>query len=387
MDFEFKVRPEVLGARLKAARASGRVTQEVAANALGVARTTIVAIEAGKRQITIDELRSLANLYGVSEAELLDDGMSPVDLQVDFRSSAPKNGVDDEAAVASMLNHLANSVLQLENLVGFACPQLDIPRVTLSREDSIEQQAEDVALAVRARLGLGVGPIQDLNTVLESEIGLRIFERPLPSRISGAMAFLDSVGGFVLLNIKHPNSRRRVTAAHELAHALLRKHGLTVHFVDESFEVREERFCDLFACCFLMPASGVRKKATELKKLVGRFTVRELLTMAVYFNVSMEALVRRMVALGLLPNGTYERLRSDGIGTKHRDAVRDELGLSAEPPKFTPRTMLLALAAHKRELLTEQQIASMLELDLLTVREVLDDDAIYGQGELLDLVP
>lgn len=386
MDFEFRVRPEVLGARLKAARATSRITQEAAANALGLARTTIVAIEAGKRQVSMEELRALARLYGASEADLLDDGAAQVELQVQFRSNAPETEVDEEAAVASTLNHLANSVIQLENLVGFPPPRLDIPTVTISRDESIEQQAEDAALAMRARLGLGIGPIQDLNALLESEIGLRVFERPLPSRISGAMAYSDQVGGFVLLNMKHPTYRRRVTAAHELAHALLRKPGLTVHFVDESFDDREERFCDLFACCFLMPASAIRKKAAEMKKLVGKFTVRELLTMTIYFHVSMEALVRRMVGLRLLPQGTYERLKSNGLGLQHVAAVRNELGLSSEPSKFTPRTMLLAMAAHKRELLTEQQIASMLELDLLTVRIALDNNNLDGQEEALDLV-
>lgn len=386
MEFELNVRPEVLGARLKAARTMSRMTQEVAAAALGMARTTVVAIEAGKRMVNMVELRAMAALYSSSEVELLDEGTLPLDLQVQFRSSAPEQGADDEAIVASMLSRLANSVINLEALLGMPAPRVDMPSVVLSRDDPIESQAEDAAFAVRARLGLGMGPIQDLNALLESELGLRVFERPLPSRISGAIAFSESVGGFVLLNSKHPIYRRRVTAAHELAHAALRKEGLTVHFEDELSDNREERFCDVFGSCLLMPGATVRKKAADMKRLVGRFTVRELLTMTLYFNVSMEALVRRMVALKLLPQGTFERLKADGLSLKHQAAVRKELGLTPEPPSFTVRTLLLAMAAHKRELLTEQQIASMLELDLLTVRKALDEDDQDGQGESLDLV-
>lgn len=386
MEFELKVRQEVLGPRFKAARTMCRMTQEAAAGALGMARTTLVAIEAGKRQVSVTELRALADLYGVTEIDLLNDGAPSVELQVQFRSSAPDHGLDEEAVVASMLNQLANAVIQLEDLVGAPRLHVDVPVVQLSREEPIEQQAEDAALALRARLGLGMGPIQDLNALIESELGLRVFERPLPSRISGAIAYSDAVGGFILLNLKHPIYRRRVTAAHELAHAALRKVGLTVHFVDDSADDREERFCDMFGCCLLMPAAAVRKKAAELKKLVGRFTVRELLTMTLYFNVSMEALVRRMVALRLLPLGAYERLKADGLGLKHQEVVREELGLSPEPPSFTARTMLLAMAAHQRDLLTEQQIASMLSLDLLTVRKALDENSQNGQEESIELV-
>ena len=371
MTIEFGLRPELLGARLKSARSMRRMTQEAAASALGLARTTIVAIEAGKRQVAVDELRALAKLYDAAEADLIDAGGPAVDLSVRFRASAPKSGVDDEALVASMLSRLANSVLQLEALVGVPSSKLDVPEVQLVRDLPVEQQAEDAALALRSRLGLGLGPIQDINALLESELGLRVFERPLPSKISGAIGFTDEAGGFVLLNSKHPVYRRRVTAAHEVAHAALRKPGLSVHFEDDSFDDREERFCDVFGSCFLMPAAAVRKRAGELKKVVGKFTVRELLTMTLYFNVSMEALVRRMIALKLLPSGTFEQLKRDGLGMKHRERVREELGLNQEQPIFTARTMLLALAAYDRELLSEQQIAAMLELDLVTVRKAL----------------
>lgn len=51
MAIELKVRPEVLGARLKSARSLAKMTQDVAAQALGFARTTVVAIESGKRYV------------------------------------------------------------------------------------------------------------------------------------------------------------------------------------------------------------------------------------------------------------------------------------------------------------------------------------------------
>ncbi|NGZ85908.1 XRE family transcriptional regulator [Duganella aceris] len=387
MEFEQKVRPDELGGRVRAVRVAARMTQEVAATRLGMSRTTMVAIEAGKRAISSSELRKIAELFDVHESELLDVTTPMLDMAVEFRSNVTEAESADEVMVASMLNRMARSVVQLETLVGFPSSPLDMPGVMLSRDEPLEQQAEDAALALRARLGLGIGSIQDLNGLMESELGVRIFERALPSKVSGAKAFSDSAGGFVLLNAKHPNYRRRVTAAHELAHILLRQQGVSVHFANQSFDSREEKFCDVFACCLLMPAAAVRKKANELKKIVGKFTVRELLTMTLYFNVSMEALVRRMVALNLVPNGMYERLKADGFALKHQDIVREELGLSPEPPAFTARTMLLAMAAHKKELLSEQQIASMLELDLVSARRALEDHGESEHESALELVP
>jgi hypothetical protein len=46
----------------------------------------------------------------------------------------------------------------------------------------IAQQAEEIAAELRSRLGLGLGPIPDLEGLLELELGLRIFGN-LPARL------------------------------------------------------------------------------------------------------------------------------------------------------------------------------------------------------------
>lgn len=372
MSIVIKIRPQVLGGRLKAARILRRLTQEEVALAMGVARTTVVAIEAGKRVVSADELRTLADLYGFPEGEMLDDGRPELKMDVEFRTSIAAQGSSDESRVAAMLHRLATSTVRLEQLVGQKAPRLDLPEVVVSKTGSLEQQAEDAALALRTRLGIGLGPIQDLIALMEFELGLRVFERPLPSNVSGAVAFDEAAGGFILLNSLHPLYRRRVTAGHEVGHVLVRKLGLSVLFPEVEPTEREERFFDLFGVALLTPAVAVRKKSEELQRMFGNFSVRQLLMMAVFFNVSIEAMTRRMIQLGLLKAGTYEKLRGKGIGLKHRERVLEEMTVAEEVPAFTPRTLLLASIAYQRELLSEQQIASMLELDLVTVRKALE---------------
>jgi Zn-dependent peptidase ImmA (M78 family) len=113
--------------------------------------------------------------------------------------------------------------------------------------------------------------------------------------------------------------------------------------------------------------------------------VRQLLMMAVFFNVSVEAMTRRMVRLGILKQGTYEQLRANRVGLKHRERVVDEMQTAEEAPPFTPRTLLLASIAYQRELLSEQQLASMLELDLVTVRKALEGGLGDVKEEALEL--
>lgn len=385
MAYSINIRPVVLGARLKAARTLRRLTQETAAEALGVARTTIVAIEGGKRLLTPQELRVLAKFYGAPEGELLDDKRPELQMEVDFRTANQSSMAADEAAVAALLHRLASNTLELERLVEQRPPRLDLPEVSISASGSIEQQAEDAALALRSRLGIGLGPMQDLTALLEFEIGLRVFERPLPSNVSGAVAFDKAAGGFVLLNSLHPLYRRRVTAGHELGHLLVRKQGLSILFEEVEHAGREERFFDLFGVALLTPASAVRKKAAELQRMFGGFSVRQLLMMAVFFNVSIEAMTRRMVRLGLLKEGAYEQLRNKGVGLKHRERVLEELPAAELPPPFTPRALLMTSIAYQRGLLSEQQIASMLELDLVSVRIALENGVGSAKEGLLEL--
>lgn len=385
MATDINVRAASLGARLRRARELHRITQGSAAAHLSIARTTLVAIEAGKRGVSNQELRQFAELYKVAESELLNEDVPAIELNVDFRSSADTEQSTDEVLVAALLNRLANSTLQIEALLKQAPPVVDLPTVTVSKTGSLERQAEDAALGLRSRLGIGLGPIQNLAALLEFEMGVRVYERPLPSKISGAVAFDERGGAFVLLNSKHPLYRRRVSGGHEVGHLLTRHKGLVVHFEGDALQGREERFCDLFGIAFLAPAAAVRRKAKELKNLSGSFSVKQLLMLAVFFGISIEGMTRRLEALSMLPVGTYDALRSKKIGLEHRQVVANEMSVSEEGQPFTPRSLLLAGLAYERDLLSEQQIASMLELNLVDVRRALQEREDGAEEVVLDL--
>lgn len=62
-----------LGERVKAARVAARETQAEVALAVGMHRTHLVQIEAGRENITIGTLYGLADHFGVSASQLLPD--------------------------------------------------------------------------------------------------------------------------------------------------------------------------------------------------------------------------------------------------------------------------------------------------------------------------
>ncbi|WP_426246564.1 helix-turn-helix domain-containing protein [Nocardioides sp. LHG3406-4] len=62
---------QAVGQRLRSARETLGLTQEDVAGALGIQRTSVIALEAGKRNVSAVELRRLARLYRRSVAWVL----------------------------------------------------------------------------------------------------------------------------------------------------------------------------------------------------------------------------------------------------------------------------------------------------------------------------
>ena len=79
--------PRVLGRRLQAARKARHLTQHEVARSLELARTTITALEQGKRRIRPNELIQLARLYSGSVSQLVGPRELREDFSVQFRAA------------------------------------------------------------------------------------------------------------------------------------------------------------------------------------------------------------------------------------------------------------------------------------------------------------
>ena len=109
--------PKRLGARLADARRSAGMTQQDAADALELARTTIVAIEKGDRRTSPHELISLAKLYRSSVSDLVGRPIVSESFVPQFRSG-PGGSIEDAEidSVAQMLQGLSEDFVALETL-------------------------------------------------------------------------------------------------------------------------------------------------------------------------------------------------------------------------------------------------------------------------------
>lgn len=361
----------VLGERLRLARSNANLTQDAAATSLGVARTTLVAIERGQRRVRPEELVAFAALYGVTVGKLTAEDAIHVDLSAKFRRAEGKEASKGAQEALHLINRLATGAVELEQVLGQPL-RTDYPPPIRIMPNQLVQQAEDAAVALRQRLGVGLGPISDISALFEIDMGVRLFYRPLPRDIAGLYAYDAAIGACILVNASHPRRRRVQTVAHEGGHfASDRSHA---DILDEEPVVLsvEERFARRFGPAFLMPASTMRTRVEQISGTSGRFATRELVLLAHQFGVATEAMARRLEELDLLPQGTWESLAERGFSSKNEQAVLGEAQPDEKPPLIPARLAYLAATALEDGLLSEGQLCELLVVDRIELREAVE---------------
>jgi Zn-dependent peptidase ImmA (M78 family) len=188
-------------------------------------------------------------------------------------------------------------------------------------------------------------------------------------------AFTESAGACVALNQKQPVERRRMSLAHEFGHFLTSRFQSET-LMEDRYERRPkaEIFAEAFARAFLMTSSGIRRRFIDLQReRSGALSRGDLLRLANRFEVSAEAMVRRLEELRLIPGGTWDRLQAEGL--RIRDAQR-LLGIQPvrDEDPLPERYVALAVEAWEAGELSEGQVARLLRESRLDVRNRLARD-------------
>ncbi len=367
--------PRVLGLRIAEARKARGKTQKEVADHIECSRPTYIAIEKGERQASADEITKIAKFLGRKVHELVRSGEPVTELQPHLRAVAGKMKEKDEQLLLSgidELQRLAEDYRELEQLMN-APLQFNYPStIDLNSRVDPSELAETASIQERQRLGLGDQPIIHLRTLLEWEVGLRIFYWELPRNIAGMYAYTDELGCCILINRFHPPEKRRASLVHEYGHLIVNRFDPGIDYL--AFSGRKppnERFAESFALSFLMPTSSLRKRFHEIVSITGDFQVADLCRLSHFYFVSVEAMGLRLEQLGLLPKGTWQALKESGLAPKQAQQM---LELPKHPITDSPypeRYKFLAVQAFEQEKVSQGQLGQFLRCDPLTVREIV----------------
>lgn len=367
--------PKTIGAMLRHARKARGLTQGEAAESLGVARTTLSAIETGNRQVRPGELLHLSEMYGRNLNELIGKREIISDFPSQFRASRLAGAAGDvEAELFEAVQHfqrLCEDYLFLEATNGVSLRRDYPPEYPIMRYRA-EQSGQDAATVERNRLGLGDGPISDLRQVLEDEVGLRVFTIPLPSEVAGIFAYNEALGGCIAVNELHPAERRQWSLSHEYSHFLTARHRAHIAPVQPSPRPNVfERCANAFAGAFLMPATGLQRRFNQVaREADGLVTPMEIMRLAIAYQVTFQAMTIRLEKLRHLPKGTWERLVDKGFKVREAQMPTDLQSYEKTGLGLPLRYQLLACRAFEDGEITESHFARLLRTDRLDARAV-----------------
>lgn len=389
-----------LGKKLKQARISSSVTQEAAAEALGVPRTAIVHIEAGNRSVSLVELSELAALYHRDVPALMSEEVEEEDLLVAFhRVAAEARGNPEVDRQVLHYAQLCRVGYQLETMLARRL-RPGPPAYDVSSPSSVVaavQQGSEIAEEERKRLSLGCAPIPDMADLLSSQ-GIWAAGADFPDAMSGVFLLRQDIRLVILVNYHHHRGRKRFSYAHEFAHALLdRRQRLTVTTKQNASDLIEKR-ANAFAASFLVPKAGVdlfmanldkgggsrqifhiydvtTEKGTETeRRTIARnqeVTFTDAAALAAHYGVSYQVAVYRLSDLGYLGRQEVTALIEKSPAAEQYLKLIGRWDDVAGKPQPTDRNLagqLLALAmeAYRRDEITAdrlREIGQMLSLD------------------------
>lgn len=297
---------------LESARSRARYSQDDVGAALGVSRAMVSYWETGSRLPNDRQLGALARLYGLEPAALIEG-----------RDVAPAGGdlagvllrADDGLAegvtrgireFVAFLEQYARLSAMLQKPIRGLFQSPFVHRSKFAQKDDIRRKAEEV----RWHLGLGIGPIYDLDPVCE-RLGVTVYRAPLGRDLreapSGAFLNHPDVGFSILVNLDMTPGRRCFTLAHELAHALF--HSNDTNRVVSRGEGPLETFADAFAGEFLMPSEGVRRLVEESGMPPRIVDSVDIIHIQRYFRVSWPTALVRLRQMNTITAGTYDTLK------------------------------------------------------------------------------
>jgi Zn-dependent peptidase ImmA (M78 family) len=318
-----RIAPLVDGDRIRLARELQGWTQQQLVSAANHALTT-AALSQIEKGHTRPSARTLAALASTTGCPLGFFVARPHDrAPAGFFRSLRAASARDRRQYLARARLLHDFVSALEEYV--TLPELDLPRFTLPTRDT--REIENVAESVRARWGIGDGPLKHVIRTIERRGVVVVRVDEFTREIDAFSVCFEERPVIVLGSEKGVTARSRFDAAHELAH-------LVLHSDAEAGTKETEREAHEFAAAFLMPASAIR---AELPRRADWSTLMRLKTK---WRVSMQALLRRSLTLEVMSHQRYVAAMKavSARGWRANEPGDKELG-PLEAPSLLPRAL------------------------------------------------
>ena len=367
------------------AREEARLGIAQAAKKLCVKPERLGEWERGTKRPTITQLRKIAALYHRPIAVFYLDARPTTFRPMHDYRRLPGEVAGEESPVLHLQVRRAyerrDVALELLSALGEPPPEFRLAA-------SLGESPETVAARVRAFLNVSLETqgswkndreafnawrgafesrevlvFQAVKVAVKEARGFSISETPLP---------------VLIVNRKDSLRGRIFTLFHEFAHVLLRDGGLCDLEEDGQRDHKDEAievFCNAVAAAALVPRSALLDHAVIWKHGAGRaaWSDDDLLILARAFNVSTEAILRRLLTLGRTTADFYRAKREEFL--REVTATQKKKGRGLRPDQETLSTagrlyVRLVLQGYYHERITSSDLADYLSIRLNHLQKI-----------------
>jgi Zn-dependent peptidase ImmA (M78 family) len=377
------------------ARESAGLEIEEAARKIRVKPERLESWETGERRPTIKQLRKLGGVYKRPMAVFfLSKAPKKFEAMHDFRRlpgevaglASPKLRVEIRRA-----RYRRQVALNLFALRGQSPPMFDA-------QTNVSEDPEEVASRTRELLGVTYEDQTGFRTHYDAlntwraaieQLGVLVFQaRDVDVAEMRGFSIAGEPLPVVVANIKDAPRGRVFTMLHEFVHLMLHEEGLcdlSEHVSVPPEERKVEIFCNHVAGAILMPQIEILSE--DLVREHGGDPVwedEELVALAQRYQVSQEAMLRRLLVLGQTSQDFYKIKREEFLEA-YRDREQQEStreGGFAPPYRIAvatagPGFVRLVLDSYYNERITASELSDFLEVRLKHMSRI--EEAVYGR--------
>lgn len=351
-----------IGERVKRARIAAGVSQSDLADAVGLDRTMIAKVEAGRRRLDAFELGRVSSKLSVPMRLLVESrpyvlSHRAVQLTEDNETDVTRTTEQLDVVLASWIA----DIRQLVSLGVLKLPALlPYPGVIATAID-----ARSTAMWVRTEVGLELAPIETLMSLCE-KVGQLVLVTTVPG--DGASAIADDIAASVVSVTGDPG-RRRATAAHELGHLLLGDEYSSDLGIHASRSDRES-VVDAFAAQLLLPTDALIAGGADPSR-------ETLVRFAALYKTSWSLALKQAELAGLIDSQQRRRLNQS---KPTRVELSDAVGWAPQPDldgvRVPPSYAHAVVAAWRQDLVTTARAVELMHgqisADDLEARDGLD---------------
>ena len=320
--------------RFRLARGMSLDDLEVAIGGL-VSKQALSKYERGKMRPKMTTLSRIAAALGVKSIQLWGEPICHVEF-VAYRKRA-RLGKKEQERLESFVAEVVEKRVRLQQRMGehnsLELPIQGIPVHKL-------EDAEHASLALRRKWDMGIGPIENLVSVLEDHF-IHIIEVDASEAFDGISAVArDSDENVLAIAIAMrrgtSGDRHRLNLAHELGHLTLKL----------SEDVDAEKVAFRFGAALLAPAEELRREVGEKRSLI---EIDDLLYLKWRYGMSIQAILFRLKDLEVITEAYHKQWCMDinRLGWRKQEPIE----IAPEKPK---RFRLQVYRALSEELIGEQ---------------------------------